>query len=95
VRETNERQRQTWGDDHDDEHTPGEWLGLLAKYQGRAAAAVFDQNMEAYRENWVKVGALVLALLEQHDRVLDAVSPWRVDYAGPITPTRAAESEQP
>lgn len=72
-----ERKRQTmqWSKEHDDRHSPAEWLTLIADFLGRAAHDRFrledDPAMaskEEYRAQLVRLGAVVVAAIEAHDR---------------------------
>ncbi len=68
-------QRANWGAEHDSWHSPAEWIGLEFVYLRRAAEATNDGfgHPPAFREAMVKVGALALAAIEDHDRRVDAV----------------------
>lgn len=60
-----------WGGHaHDDRHTPEQWLTLLAKYLGRAAAATptLGGNPRLYREALVDAAAVAVAAGESLDR---------------------------
>lgn len=66
-----------WGGHaHDDRHTPEQWLAILLKYLGRAAAAapVSGGNPRLYREALVDAAAVAVAAGESLDRTL-AVRP--------------------
>lgn len=58
------------GYERDDRRKPEEWLVLLAKYLGRAAAAspLQGPNPKAYRDALVDVAAVAQAAVESFDR---------------------------
>ena len=71
VAEERQRQRDQWGDSHDDTHSIGEWVVLLTKWIGRIAGHLIDppggygqafyQQMESL---FVKVAAVSVAAAE-------------------------------
>jgi hypothetical protein len=65
-----EQDRQHGGQAHDDRHTPVEWITLLNKFTGRAAAAtpLLTGNPRVYREALVDLAAVAQAAIESLDR---------------------------
>lgn len=61
------RQRELWGDVHDDQHDAQMWARIILRYVGRADAAL-DDSREAYIQEMVKVLALGVASLESKFR---------------------------
>lgn len=69
IQAERDAQRAKWGSAKDDQWTPGEWAALVSHY---ATRTVFGDlrgvNLEAFRADMVKVGALALACIEAIDR---------------------------
>lgn len=72
VRAERQRQDAQWGGQrHDSGHGLLGWLGLLAKHQGKLAAAIFDEDWGAYRRRLVIVASLAIAAAETYDALHD------------------------
>lgn len=69
IQAEREAQKTKWSSAKDDQWTPGEWAALVSHY---ATRTVFSDlrgiNLEAFRADMVKVGALALAAVEAIDR---------------------------
>ena len=70
-----ERNYQTarWTPEHDKEHSPAEWLAILAVYIGKAAMecppyTTSPKKMAAFRKRVRQVGAICAAILEATGR---------------------------
>lgn len=63
------RQDSKWGGpEHDDEHLPGAWCGLIQDYAGWARVMAGMDSPDKYRRRMVQVAALAVAAIESHDR---------------------------
>ena len=71
------RQREDWGDRHDDGHSAGDWTRFLVRHLGRAEQAIEDRDAATYRRQMVRVAALAVAAVEAHDRALAVPAPPR------------------
>lgn len=54
------------GPDHDDTHTPSDWLDYLFKHSQMASRAKSDPS--EYERQLVRIAALAIAALESHRR---------------------------
>lgn len=58
-------QDEQWGGhEHDDQHTPEEWQGILQRYVNRLA----DNTPMDFRTDLIKITAIGLAAIESFDR---------------------------
>lgn len=63
IQEERERQSKNWGGaQHDDQHTPNDWIAFIAYHAGRGS---YRAN---FRTQMVKVAALAVAAIESWDR---------------------------
>jgi len=63
------RQDRQWGGPaHDDEHTSGDWAGLVSSQLHCARVAELNNRAEEFRERLIKIAALAVAAIEAHDR---------------------------
>ena len=63
IQEERERQSKNWGGaQHDDQHTPNDWIAFIAYHAGRGS---YRSN---FRTQMVKVAALAVAAIEAWDR---------------------------
>lgn len=65
------RQREKWGNAHDDTLIPLMWPGIAAKYVGELAAMTISGetvNANAFRKTFVKLAAVAAAAIEAIDR---------------------------
>lgn len=58
--------------DHDDQHSPAEWIVILARYVGKTGDAAETYEAAAYRHRLVEVTAIGLAALRSLDRAVAA-----------------------
>jgi hypothetical protein len=64
VADERSRQREKWGNEHDDnEHTPEDWNWLISRYNGRAL-----NGDEDFQHLMIQVAALAVAAFESYDR---------------------------
>jgi len=71
IKERN-HQMLRWTPEHDEGHTPAEWLSILTVYMGKAAMECPPYNMlpnqkqrlESFRKRVRQVGAICAAILE-------------------------------
>lgn len=72
IRQERARQDRQWGgDDHDDEHNPGDWLNFIDEHRARARKAVMsraNRSDEEYRKQLVEIAALAVAATQAYDR---------------------------
>ena len=67
------RQDRKWGGpEHDDEHSPEDWVRYIADHNQRALAAERDGDSDGYRYQLLRIAALAVAALESNDRLLEA-----------------------
>jgi hypothetical protein len=65
-----EYQRQRWGPDHDEEHTPGEWYLILSVWMGKLAnetpmfQGVANYDEAKFLKRLAQVGAIAAAAYE-------------------------------
>ena len=62
------RQRQRWGDVHDDGHDPFDWIELIRKRSENAAEAVADGNDHRFGTALIQIAALSVAGVEAMER---------------------------
>jgi hypothetical protein len=62
-RERAQQDRQWGGPDHDDEHSPSDWMHFI-----EAQITKFRATDENARERLIKIGALAVAAIESLDR---------------------------
>ena len=59
------RQDQEWGGpQHDDQHTPDDWVPMMKKFLART----FTFNKEVFRRSMIQIAALAVAAVEWLDR---------------------------
>ena len=80
LRERNRQDRKWGGPDHDDQHSPADWISYLAKHIGKAVAWPFDAAL--FHRQMVRVAALAVAAIEVLDRKAAAEEPKRVHRHG-------------
>lgn len=62
------------GEGHDDQHTPNDWIVLIARYASNAAAYPAcnedwtEEDSARFRKNMVRAAALAVAAVEYIDR---------------------------
>ena len=67
-----DRQDRMWGGpDHDNLHTPNDWVAYLAKHLGKAVH--WPWTPEGFRKQMVVVGALAVAAIEWVERPVSRV----------------------
>lgn len=67
IRRERRRQDSKWGGpDHDDRHSPGDWIRFIVKHLGRCAADTIDGL--SFRQHMVRIAALAVAAIEACDR---------------------------
>ena len=81
VAERHAQDLQWGGAAHDDTHAPIDWEALLDEHVGRLTRVEGTHFVSApdYRRRLVKVGALVVAALQSHDRRQAAEQEGRAD----------------
>jgi hypothetical protein len=64
----NERMHQatSWGDRHDDKHSPNDWVAILARFVGKFGDAI--ENGHDPREELVEIAAVAMAAYEAYCR---------------------------
>lgn len=55
------------GMDHDQLHTPDQWLTLTLKFLGRAATAIWNSDRSLYRAALIDAAAVIMAAIEVFD----------------------------
>lgn len=68
----NERiaQDQQWGGpDHDDTHTPTDWVAILSRHVGLSAMDAGQIDPAIWRRQMIRVAAVAIAALESFDRL--------------------------
>ncbi|MCY4670730.1 MAG: hypothetical protein OXC29_22420 [Rhodococcus sp.] len=75
------RQRDQWGNPHDDAHSPGDWLVLVVKWTGKIAGHLMDPPngygqafLQELRGLFVKLAAVSVAAAEVMNRKLNGPS---------------------
>lgn len=68
VLKEREYQREKWTVEHDVQHTPLEWLAILATWVGKASAAAIRGDRAGFRKRLVQVAAICMAAVESFDR---------------------------
>lgn len=62
--ERDQQDRRFGGPQHDDTHTPGEWIAFIRKHAGQAEVATPTD----YRYQLVRIAALAIAAAQSFDR---------------------------
>jgi len=66
------RQMEQWGNDHDDRHTPLNWIGLIAHYSSKWVS--FKFNLKLFRRCMIKTAAICIAAIDYAQRRLERES---------------------
>lgn len=66
VADERTRQRQMWGNTHDDSHSTLDWLILIQHW--RDGALIRADNITKLRKSYVDIAAIAVAAIEQIDR---------------------------
>lgn len=56
-----------WGNEHDDQHDPEDWVGFIIKHAKKSDPS-FHLDKEIFRKQMVRVAALAVAAIEWVDR---------------------------
>jgi hypothetical protein len=59
VEAERQRQREKWGDDHDDDHSPAEWGLIALRYAGRLGEALEAAPWHSFADNGHNLAALM------------------------------------
>lgn len=73
-----ERQRteEGWTVEHDDAHSPSDWIALLARYVGRAGDAGEAGDADLYARRLVQIAAIATQAGESLARAVDRRGPF-------------------
>jgi hypothetical protein len=64
VLEEHEYQRKLYGAERDSQHTPIEWVTILASWLGKAGIAALNGDTVGYKKRLIQVTAIGLSALE-------------------------------
>ena len=68
IKKERERQNEKWGDEFDNNNTPYNWQGYVARYVGLLSDNAWKKQPEEFKANMIKIGALAVAYLETLER---------------------------